>query len=67
VQNVREFFVIANELQQWLTVRAGLTDPKKVFCRWIYFFNKQVVVDNNNACAQAVDNTGTVRRITAIF
>ena len=67
MQNVRELFIVTDELQQGLTVRAGLTDPEKVFCCRIYFFNKQVVVDNNNTRAQAVDHTVALRRITAIF
>ena len=67
MQNVRKLPVVTDELQQGLTVRAGLTDTEKVFCCRIYVFNKQVVVDNNNASAQAVDDAVTLRRITAIF
>jgi len=44
-----------------------LTDSKKILCRRVKFFNKQVVVDNDDTCAQAVDDTVTLRRITAIF
>jgi len=48
-------------LQQWLPVRTGLTDSKKVFCCRIEVFNKQIVVDYDDTRAQAVNDTVTLR------
>lgn len=56
MQDIRQLFIVTDELQQWLPVRAGLTDSKKVFCCRIKVFNKQVFVDYDDTRAQAVDD-----------
>ncbi len=61
MQNIRQLFIVTDELQQWLPVRAGLTDAKKVFCCRIKVFNKQVVVNYDDTRAQAVDDVVTQR------
>lgn len=65
MQNICEFFVVADELQQRLTSRTGLADTEKVFCSGVERFNQQIVVGDDDARAQAVNDIVLRRRIAA--
>jgi hypothetical protein len=66
MENIGEFVVVTDKLQQRLIEGALLADAEQVFCSRVQSFDKETVVDNDDRGVQVIKETILRRPVAAV-
>ena len=59
-QDLAHFRFVVNKLEQRLTMRALAADAQDVFCGRVQVHDELMLIKQNDACAQAVENIARI-------